>query len=143
METIVERFTTSQPKPNPKDPPQNSTNTYRMGIPDHKRKFPVIEGRQIVETVIKERLSEFQQYDPALAGDMCRGIADAVTAKVKDLRCDRYRFVCHAAIFTDVGQTVKSVSRFLWDQKSDNYVTCTHDGEDFSVVVSLFAVYLE
>ena len=143
METIQERERErymSAVKPS-MDPPQTSTNTYRIG-PDDAQKFPVIEGRQMVENVLEERLSGFQ-YDAKSAGDVCKGIADAVTSRAKHLGCDRHRFICHAAMFSKVGQAVKSVSRFLWDQKSDNHVTCTYESKDFSVAVSLYALYFE
>merc|ERR1712013_31675 len=83
------------------------------------------------------------QYLPSAAGDMCKKIAIDVTEKAKTLHCDRYRFVTHVAMVTDVGQSVKSVGRFLWDQATDNHVTCQYVGDKCSVVVTLYALYFE
>merc|ERR1712126_280328 len=109
METIPERR-----QPYMESPPSTAcTNSYKLE-PDEDRRFSVIESRNLLENVLKERLEGFE-YDPACAGDVCKNIVTDVTGKAKTLRCDRYRFVSHAAMFTNFGQTVKAVSRFLWD----------------------------
>ena len=117
------------------------SNSYKLR-PDDDRKFSVMKSRPLLENVLKDHLEEFE-YDAVGAGDKCKEIVDDVLTTAKTLECDRYRFVSHAAMFTNVGQTVKSVGRFLWDQTTDNHVTCKYVGSNFSVVLTLYAVYFE
>merc|ERR1711962_690755 len=105
--------------------------------PDEDRKFSAIKGQPLLESVLKNHLEGFQ-YDALSAGGKCKDIVNDVMTKAKTLNCDRYRFVSRAAMFTNVGQTVKSVGRFLWDQSTDNHVTCKYVGTNFSVVLTLY-----
>ena len=118
-----------------------STNSYKLG-PDEHTKFNVHKGKSLLETILKTHLETFT-YDAHHAGVVCKKIVNDVTARATKLGFKRYKYVCQIAMFTNVGQAVKAVSRFLWDKATDNHVTCEFVGSDFSVVVTLFAVYFE
>lgn len=118
-----------------------STNSYILG-PDEKTRFNPQKARVLIDNVLKNHLESFT-YDADKAGPICKTIVNDVTAKASKLGFSRYRFVCHIDMFTTVGQAVKAVSRFLWDTQTDNYVTSQYVGTNFSVVVTLFAVYYE
>ena len=118
-----------------------STNSYKLG-PDEQTKFSGVKCRTLIETVLKNHLETYT-YDGVESGAICKNIADDLTTRASKLGFARYKYVCQISMFTNERQTLKAVSRFLWDESNDNYVTSRYDGVNYSVVVTLYAVYFE
>ena len=55
----------------------------------------------------------------------------------------RYKFVFQASFGENLGHMVRSASRCLWDEDTDNCASATWSNERVYVVVMCFALYFE
>ena len=116
-------------------------NTYRLQ-PKNNGIFSSIKVKPTLETVLESNLSEYK-YNASTSGELCKQLADECKQKLKLLGYKRYKFVSQCVIFSDTNQTVRFVSRSLWDDKLDNFVTATYKGDGFEGVLMVGAVYFE
>ena len=114
-------------------------NSYKLG-PD--KKFRSDKAKIVVDAILKTNFETFS-YDPNTSSEVCKNIADEVKAKMKLMGYHRYKFVCQVTLFSENGQSTKIASRYLWDQATDNFVCSQYNGDKYTVVVSLAAVYYE
>ena len=116
-------------------------NTYRLQ-PKNNGIFSSMKVKPTLEQVLESNLTEYK-YNPTTSGELCKQLADECKQKLKQLGYNRYKFVSQCIIFSDTNQSVRFASRSLWDEKLDNFVTATHKGDGFKVVIMVGAVYFE
>ncbi|XP_051538161.1 dynein light chain Tctex-type protein 2 [Myxocyprinus asiaticus] len=97
--------------------------------------------REKCEELVRDGFAE-RGYDH----DVCRSISENVRGNILAMlktMFDRYRFVVNIAVGGKTGQSVKIVSRALWDADVDNYITINYENRDLYTVATVFAIYFE
>ena len=143
METIKQRSESEIDKhrnhPNP--PPSACPNTYRIR-PKSSGVFSTTKVRPILESVLSSHLNTYK-YNANTSGDLCKRIADESKQRIKQLGYSRYKLVTQCLIYSNNNQSVRFASRYLWDEKLDNFVSVTTNGVDFTCTLMIAAVYFE
>jgi len=93
-------------------------NTYIME-PSGYINLPAI--REMILKVLEEKLKD-AKYNIHMMGFLIRRITETLKDEVKKLGLKRYKVVCTAAIYQNIGQGIYQSSRFLWNDKADNWV---------------------
>ena len=121
--------------------PSACPNTYRLR-PKNNGVFSTTKVRPILESVLSSNLNTYK-YNAKTSGELCKRIADESKQRIKQLGYNRYKLVTQCLIFSNNTQSVRFASRYLWDEKLDNFVSVTTNGEDFTCTVMVAAVYFE
>ncbi len=116
-------------------------NTFRLP-PDQASEFSLTEVKQLMDRVLGMYLSD-THYEATKCSSMCCSIVGTIKNEVKLLRYDRYKLICHVIISENQKQSMQTVSRSLWNSKSDNSVTASFTNSSLLAVATLFAVYFE
>ncbi|XP_060776974.1 dynein light chain Tctex-type 5 [Neoarius graeffei] len=123
---------------NPKHAVQTE-NTYQLGP---SKRFPMHTVREILKDVLSSYLQE-EKYEPELCRQMTKTIAEVVKARVKDLMIPRYKIIVTISIGQLAEQTVRMVSRCLWDATNDTFSSYVFKNNSLFAVSNVYAVYFE
>ncbi|XP_053388510.1 dynein light chain Tctex-type protein 2B-like [Mercenaria mercenaria] len=116
-------------------------NTYRLE-PDEKTKFSTKKAEETIHHVLENYLKG-KKYDPKKFPNLCKSLAELIKERVKTSGCQRYKLIAHVMILENQGQSMRHVSRCLWNKDHDNYATATFETSEFTAVGSVFATYYD
>ena len=119
--------------------PVQLENTYKME-PDTY--FPQHKVETIIHDILKENLQEVQ-YDGALMGSKARMLSDLLKEKVKSLKMDRFKIISWVVICERQDNSLRIVSRELWDAQHDNFASVVFESTSLYAVGNVYAVYQE
>eukprot|EP00940_MAST-03C_sp_MAST-3C-sp2_P002081 g2081.t1 len=74
--------------------------------PDFKKKFPVHTVKEIIRSVLSEKLKG-QDYHMEYTAKWSKDIADSVRDKLKELQLPRYKYMVNVVIGEKKGQGVR------------------------------------
>lgn len=115
-------------------------NTYKME-PD--KRFNTQEVKQIIEETLEESLQDVKKYDAARCRALSNTLSHTISERVKLLGFKRFKFVSTVTIGEMKGQGVRIASRFLWNEKHDNWVDAVFTNPDIFAVAVVYAIYQE
>ncbi|KAI9363468.1 Tctex-1 family-domain-containing protein [Zopfochytrium polystomum] len=87
--------------------------------PNHKQKFRPSAVSAIIKKILADRLTGVV-YQPDLASQTTRELADEIKASVKNLDLSRYKIAVHVVIGEMRGEGVRMGCRCLWDADTDS-----------------------
>lgn len=116
-------------------------NTYRME-PAESSKFNPDKTNQIITSTFENYLKD-RKYDPKTFPQLCKTLADLLKERVKATGPKRFKIVTSVSILENKEQCAVCASRCVWDTSVDNFSTVTYNGQDFSAIGSVFALYYE
>jgi len=93
-------------------------NTYIME-PSGCINLPAI--KEMILKVLEEKLQD-AKYNIHMMGYLIKRITESLKDEMKKFGLDRYKIVCTAAIYQKNLQSIHQSSRFLWNDKVDNWV---------------------
>jgi len=116
-------------------------NTYRTE-PKEGKKFMPSKAEDIIKHVLENYLKG-KSYDAKKFSNLSKSLAELIKERVKASGCERYKIVSHVMIFENQGQSMRHVSRCLWNKDVDSYASATYETSEFSAVGSVFATYYD
>lgn len=130
----------SHPSQIPNRPPKALyENTYKME-PD--RRFDVKEAKDAVDAILEETFADIE-YDPTKMPQLAKEGSMLIKDKLKYLGYERFKFVCNVTIGQQGSQAIRISSRFIWDEKTDNWINSVYSNKEIFVAASVFALYYE
>eukprot|EP00501_MAST-03F_sp_TOSAG23-6_P000108 GSMAST32.ASY1.ANO1.110.1 assembled CDS len=102
--------------------------------PTYKQKFPVHIVREIIRTVIGDKLKG-TAYDLNTTDKLTKEIADIVRDRLKALKLPRYKFMVQV-------EGVRMGCRCFWDNDTVNQASATFTNDSLFCVCTAFGVYL-
>lgn len=114
-------------------------NTYKME-PD--KRFHIPEVKEIMDETLETSLKDVK-YDPIRCKVLSESLSRTICERVKLLGFSRFKIVCVVNIGEMKGQDVRVASRFLWDEKHDNWVDSVFTSSELFGVAVVFGVYQE
>lgn len=115
-------------------------NTYKME-PD--KRFNIHEVKEVLQETLDESLQEVKKYDSARCRALANTLSHTITERVKLLGFKRFKFVATVTIGEMKGQGIRSASRFLWNEKHDNWVDAVFTSPEIFAVAVVYAIYQE
>ena len=116
-------------------------NTYKTE-PDSDKRFQHYKVENITQDVLKEFLNDVE-YSHVLGQRMSKLLADTIKTRVKEFRWNRYKIVVHVIIGENREQDIRAASRFLFNEKTDSYVSTTFSTKSLFALAVCFAVYTD
>lgn len=116
-------------------------NTYRTEPTDTGR-FSAKKAEDLIRHVLENYLKG-KAYDPKKFPTLCKTLAELIKERVKGSGCTRYKIIAHVMILENQGQSMRHVSRCLWNKDFDNHATATYETSEFTAVGSVFATYYD
>ena len=116
-------------------------NTYKLG-PDEDTIFREDEVKKTIENLFKDKIGDMT-YDPDRCKLLCMELATEIKNEVKQLNFQRYKLIAEVSISSLKGQGLRAVSRFVWDERFDSYVSCTYRNATMCVIAVLYGIYQE
>ena len=114
-------------------------NTYKME-PD--KRFHIPEVKEIMDETLSTSLKDVK-YDPVRCKTLSKSLSHTICERVKLLGFTRFKIVCVVNIGEMKGQDVRVASRFLWDEKHDNWVDSVFTSSEIFGVAVVFGIYQE
>lgn len=114
-------------------------NTYRM---DPEKKVNLVQVKEIILGVLEEKFGDMT-YNAVDASLLCKRASQQIKESVKKLDFERYKLVCVVTVSSQERQGIKQASRFLWDDKKDNWIDATYTNASLIANASLYALYYE
>ncbi|KXJ10408.1 tctex1 domain-containing protein 1 [Exaiptasia diaphana] len=115
-------------------------NTYKME-PD--KRFNIHEVKEILQETLDESLQDVKKYDSTRCRALANTLSHTITERVKLLGFKRFKFVATVTIGEMKDQGIRSASRFLWNEKHDNWVDAVFTNPEIFAVAVVYAVYQE
>ena len=137
--TVVSRLPTTTSTEHNRFAEQESRNTYCLE-PD--RKFEHWKVTVIIKKIFEEHLRE-GSYDEEFCNRMSKTLADLIKEQVKSLQFSRYKIICIVSIGQKRGQSVRMVSRSVWDPRFDGYAQYSYEKGDMYAIGVVYAIYYE
>jgi len=116
-------------------------NTFRLQ-PEKNTVFSSMKVTPTLENVLAANLTDYK-YTSDTSGELCKKLADECKQRLKSLGFSRYKLVTQCLMFSNNNQSVRFASRYLWDDKLDNFVSSTFAGDNFTATLMVGAVYFE
>ena len=107
-----------------------------------EKRFNVAEVKEIIEDTLSSTLKDVK-YEPARCKTLSKSLSHTICERVKLLGFDRFKVVSVVNIGQMKGQGVRIASRYLWDEKHDNWVDAVFTNPDIFAVAVVFGVYQE
>mmetsp|Transcript_10136 Transcript_10136/g.9085 ORF Transcript_10136/g.9085 Transcript_10136/m.9085 type:complete len:133 (+) Transcript_10136:30-428(+) len=108
----------------------------------YRDKVPISLMKEIMSSVISNKLYNFNQYDAEKANESVKSISEQIKQKLKSLGYDRYKYVVQVIIGERREQGVRTGTRCFWDSGTDNQATETFTNDYIFCVAIVYAVYL-
>ena len=123
-----------------RQPTRSFEPTYRTGP---ERKFPQNEIEAMIEETLERYLAE-ERYVASVCKQMGLSLTDIIKGKAKAMIASkRYKIVVVVHIGQLRGQTMRIVSRSLWDDAVDNYASASFKNSTLFAVGIVYGVYQE
>ena len=121
--------------------PQQGTlqNSFRM---EPKRMFEHWKVTEIIKKTFEETLPQ-EPDDRRNYHQMCIILADLIKEQVKCLDFCRYKIICIVSVGQKKGESVRMVSRCVWDPRHDSYAQYYFEKGDFFAIGVVYGVYYE
>jgi len=122
-------------------PPVKLQNTYKVG-PNEDEKF----NRCTVQNKLANILESFlagEKYDEKKSPIMARNLTEVIRGRMRELAFPRYKIVVNVMIGHNNGQGMNCSSKFLWDDKNDNFATATYKGGNLFAIASVYGLFFE
>lgn len=116
-------------------------NTYRTD-PKDGTKFQCKKAEEIIQHVLEGYLKG-KPYDPKKFANLSKSLAELIKERVKASGLERYKIVAHVMILENQDQSMRHVSRCLWNKETDSFATATFSTKEFMAVGSVFATYFD
>lgn len=114
-------------------------NTYKLE-PD--KRFNAREVKEILNETLEESLQDVK-YEQAKCKALSKSLSHTICERVKLLGFKRFKYVATVTIGEMKGQGVRIASRFLWNEKHDNWVDAVYTNSELFAVAVVYAVYQE
>lgn len=121
--------------------PLKLQNTYKLH-PDPNEIFKPGPVRDIIQEVLDECLSG-EEYNPAQCRNLTQMLTDLIKSRVKDMGCNRYKYIVTVTIGQNCNQGIQVVSRCLWNKDTDNYAEAHYNKNGLYAVATVYACYFE
>ena len=108
---------------------------------DPDKTIDVAEIRKILRESFKFLADE--AYCAKRCRNLSKNLSDYILYQIKILDYERYKFTCVVNIGQNLGQDLRIVSRSLWNDQTDTYITETFQNKQLFAVAMVFAVYQE
>jgi len=122
-----------------KGPKHQYENTFKIE-PDNRIDF--LKIKDIVNNTLVDIFQD-AKYNYEEMGHLCKRTSQVIKDSVKMLKIERYKIICSVTISEQTGQGVKKASRFLWDDKKDNWVDAYFANSSLVAHASVYALYFE
>ncbi len=98
-----------------------------------------------IRSVLRESLStlEGEVYEVSRCRNLSKNLSDYILYQLKTMEFNRYKLTCIVNIGQNLGQDIRIVSRSLWNDQTDTYITEHYKNKDLFAVAMVFAVYKE
>ena len=103
--------------------------------------FNIAEVRGIMQETLSALKDEV--YQLSRCRNLSKNLSDYILYQLKTLEYSRYKFTCIVNIGQNLGQDLRIVSRCLWSDKVDTFVTENFQNKELFVVAMVFAIYQE
>lgn len=120
-------------------PEQGLQNSFRM---EPEKIFEHWKVTEIIKKTFEEHLTE-EHYDRENCHRMCKILADVIKEQVKSLQFSRYKIISTVSIGQKRGQSVRMVSRSVWDPSFDSYAQYSFEKGDMYAIGVVYGVYCE
>lgn len=107
--------------------------------------FDAAAARRALRAAIQERVvasSSASTYDPLVAAQMARRLAEDARQRLRALGYGRYKLVVQAVVGERAGQSVRCASRCLWGE-GDGWASESYESDALYCVVQVHALYHE
>ena len=118
-----------------------TANTYKME-PDEDNAFIEENVTKAIEAFLSRRV-DHMVYDGGKCKQLCKDLAGEIKELVKSFSFRRYKFVSHVTISSSHRQGLRQVSRCVWNENHDRYISCVYRNATMNVVAVLYAIYFE
>ena len=98
--------------------------------------------RKMMYGVLEDKFRD-TRYNPNLIGFLTKRTTDALLEGMKKFMLNRYKIVCTVSIIQNTGQSVRLASRFLWNDKFDNWVGAVYKDADLVAEAAVYMLYYE
>ena len=116
-------------------------NTYRTE-PVKGTGFNADKVNNLVSGILEEHLGNYH-YEKSTAPKMARAMSSVISDKVKELKFQRYKFICNVIVGENLGQGFGFCSRGLWDTNTDSCSTSNIQRNNAFAVATVHGVYFE
>eukprot|EP00794_Sanderia_malayensis_P009933 gene9933-10953_t len=98
-----------------------------------------------IRSVLRQSLAtlEGEVYEAPRCRNLSKNLSDYILYQLKTMEYNRYRFTCIVNVGQNLGQDLRVVSRSLWNDQTDTFVTEHYQDKDLFAVAMVFAVYKE
>lgn len=107
-----------------------------------EKRFDIVEVKEIIEETLASTLQDVK-YEAIKCKALCKSLSHTICERVKLLDFGRFKIVSLVNIGEIKGQGVRIASRFLWNEKHDNWVDGVFTNPDIFAVAVVFGVYQE
>ncbi|XP_071492067.1 dynein light chain Tctex-type protein 2B-like [Diadema antillarum] len=114
-------------------------NNYKLA-PDAHFNVGIVEAA--VRKTLEAKLAGVE-YLPSSVESLTKELSEAVKFDVKSLGFARHKIVSHVIVGPLGGQSVQVASRFVWDDKLDNYASISYQNSSIFAVALVYGVYYE
>ena len=118
------------------------TVTDSTGEQQKRHVFYTHKIKKIMDEILQEKLST-QSYDPNVCRVLCISLSEDIKRRVKNLGMERFRLICSVSIGSISGQGILMASRFLWNERKDNFSTSSYQNSSLFAVAIVFGVLKE
>lgn len=116
-------------------------NSYHFG-PTDDQTFSRSTAFKVIGAILESYL-DGEQYHVHRCRNMARQLSDVIRSRIQLLLLsDRYRIVSVVSMAQKTGQSLRVVSRCLWDTESDRWVSVNHETPTLVVSATVYAVYM-
>jgi tctex1 domain-containing protein 2 len=70
-------------------------------------------------------------------------LAEQVLSRVRELGYNRYKLIVQTTVGQRLGQTIRILSRALWNTKTDSFASINYESNSMFIVISVFGFYFE
>ena len=116
-------------------------NTYRME-PDEDNIFIEENVKTMIDEFLSKRIGDMV-YDGEKSKQLCIELSSEIKELVKNVGFMRYKFVSHVTVSSSHRQGMRQVSRCVWNENHDRYISCVYRNATMNVVAVLYAIYFE
>ncbi|PFH31314.1 Tctex2-related light chain [Besnoitia besnoiti] len=110
-------------------------------FPEYKLKFKSKPVKEIMETVLKERL-EGVEYNAEESPLLTKRIAGEIKDRLLDLEVPRYKIMVNVILGEQRRQGIRLGRRCFWDGNTDSLANETFTNGSLFCIATAYAVYL-
>ena len=122
-------------------------NTYKLA-PDENKRFYAFKLHANILELVAEKMENCEKmnptgYNPKVAANLTRELADNIRREAKNQSIPRYKIVVHVVVGENSGQDGRVASRCLWNTDFDNCVSISHKTKFMFCSAVIYVLYSE